>query len=291
MAEEKKKDEQSFLRDALKILSPLFLNPTKPGFNLPGTINQSRRAEALLRGINRRLQTGSPAVEHTPYSSSRRITLPAIGRTADMLTLNNMTSGDRPLSTIAFGFDRHTAQRLSDPNRRRGRVGSDMPFRYGLSDPKNQALRYILGNFMDNVPEKSVISGRGIDRRRRLAYTRYTGGAIGPGGRGYRNAAGNFQGFDANNRFMKAVPNPTNRLQAPLLNSVRAGLEGRPLYQAASPVLRRVLNVDPRVQALLTVNDVVEAATGKGPLSWFTDFATEYKKDTGVSLNPAAFFP
>ena len=287
MAEEKKKEEEFSLREALKILSPLFLNPTKPGFNIPGTINQSRRAEALLRGIQRRLK-----VENTPYSSQRRITLPAIGRNADMLTLNDMTRSGRPISTIAFGFDSNATDRiLNSPNRGRRAGGMDLPFRYGLSDPKNQALRYILGDFMDNVPNQSVVSGRGIDRRRRLAYTRYTGGAIGPEGRGYRNAAGNFQGFDANNRFMKSVPNPTNRLQAPLLNSVRAGLEGRPLIQAASPVLRRVLNVDPRVQALLTVNDVVEAATGKGPLSWFTDFATDYKKDTGVSLNPAAFFP
>ena len=117
-------------------------------------------------------------------------------------------------------------------------------------------------------------------------YIRGSGGAIGPTGQAFVRPDGNWMPRDEKGRFGKMKPNPSAKLQAGLRK-----LASGNVTRQALPVLKQFRNIDPRVQALLQANDILDSMTGKGALDWFADTATQYKQDTGVTLNPAAFFP
>ena len=243
------------------LVSPLFLYPQRD-FQVPGgTVNLTRRAQALLYGMERRLQL----FPGKGPSSLVGIDFPAIGRTADMTTIKN-PGKNTTTSSIVFAARNDPfmdGARLDGPQPRHP---ADKPFRYGLKDPKSQTLRYILGTFFDQVPTKGTIYGEGVDDRRMNVYRRMTGGALGPTGKGYRRPDGRFQGirFAENNspRFMQAVPSPGDRLRKPLLDT--AFSMKNPIYAAAGPVLKKVVK-NPYVQAFYNFEEIMQSITGKSP--------------------------
>lgn len=277
MAEEK--DQQP---NPLKIIQTLF--GFRPPINVPGTINESRRALAILRNAEsgrfiRSLKdsTGKPMLT--------RIKQPSIGRDVSLSSL--YYSGKNKPSTVLDFFGPNSSAKTNPFGVRVDKNGKVVRLAAPnlAQNARYQGLKFNLGQALGMVPEGSF-KGQGTTAARRALYMKGSGGAIGPSGQAFVRPDGNWMPRNLKGQFGKMKPNPAVKLQSGL-RTLAAGNVTR----QALPVLKRVLNVDPRVQALLTVNDVVEAATGKGPLSWFTDFATEYKKDTGVSLNPASFFP
>ena len=268
------------------LVNPLFLYPQKD-YKIPGgTVNLTRRAQALLYGIDRRLQL-FPGVGP---SSLVGIDFPAIGRTADMTTLKkpgkNTTTSSIAFTARADPF--MDGVRLDGPQPRHP---ADKPFRYGLKDPKSQALRYILGTFFDQVPEKGSIYGVGVDDRRKNVYQRYTGGAIGPTGQGYRRPDGRFQGIryeGESPRFMKAVDSPGDRLRKPLLDTALS--IKNPIYAAAGPVLKRVVK-NPYVQAYYNLEDIIQSITGKSPTRETLKAANEQIKKSVTAAPSLNFGP
>ena len=178
---------------------------------------------------------------------------------------------------------RFDGQRFTNPG--------DYPFRYGLKDPKSQALRYILGTFFDQVPNKGSIFGVGIDKRRKNVYQRMTGGALGPTGQGYRRPDGRFQGIryeGESPRFMKAVDSPGDRLRKPLLNTALS--IKNPIFAAASPVLKRAVK-NPYVQAYYNLEDIIQSITGKSPTRETLKAANEQIKKSVTAAPSLNFGP
>lgn len=272
-----KKDQ---LKDVLRILKPLFTPGFRLPFNVPGTINESRRAQALLRSLPKSIQSfpGIEANLTTAYS-------PAIGRRATLAT--KAPSGKRKLPTSSINFFSVDPQYNPKTNRYFDTFGTgDKPFMGGLKDVKLQGLLYQLGDLFDKVPAGSV-GGIGTESQRRKVYQRLTGNALGPEGEAFvRPDDGRFQPRDEKGRLGKAVPNPSKRLQAGLPR-----LAAGSVVRTAAPYLMKAINIDPRVQAMLNANDLVEKVTGKNIPQLFKDTATDYKQQTGVSLNPAMFMP
>lgn len=269
------------------LVNPLFLYPQRD-FQVPGgTVNLTRRAQALIYGMNRRLQLFPGAGP----SSLVGIDFPAIGRTADMTTLKN-PGKNTTTSSIIFTAREDPFMDGSRLNRPQPRHPADKPFRYGLKDPKSQALRYILGTFFDQVPNRGTIYGEGLDDRRMRVYQRYTGGALGPTGKGYRRPDGRFQGirFAENNspRFMKAVPSPGDRLRKPLIDTAMSFKN--PIFAAASPVLKTVIK-HPAVQAYYNFEQIFQSITGKSPTRETLKAANEQLKKSITAAPSLNFGP
>jgi len=277
MAEEKKNEV-----NPLKIIQNLF--GFRPPFNVPGTINESRRALAILRGAESnnfvkaiRDNKGNPLLT--------RILQPSVNRDIALSTFNS--PGQAKPSTILDFFGPNLSTKENpfgvrvDKNGKVVRLAAPSL----AQNARYQGFKFNLGQALANVPEGSF-KGVGTTSSRRALYMRGSGGAIGPTGQALVRPDGNWMPRDQKGRFGKMKPNPSAQLQAGLRN-----LAAGNVTRQALPVLKRVLNVDPRVQGLMQANDILESMTGKGALDWFADTATEYKQDTGVTLNPAAFFP
>lgn len=277
MAEDKEKQP-----NPLKIVQNLF--GFRPPINVPGTINESRRALAILRSAESgkfirslRNSLGQPMLT--------RIQQPSVGRNVSLSSLY-YTGKNKPSTTLDF-FGRNLSLKDDPFGVRVDKNGKVVRLAAPnlAQNARYQGLKFNLGQALAMVPEGSF-KGQGTTPGRRALYMRGSGGAIGPSGQAFVRPDGNWMPRNLKGQFGKMKPNPAVKLQSGL-RTLAAGNVTR----QALPVLKRVLNVDPRVQAMLQANDVIEAATGKGPLAWFADFATDYKKDTGVSLNPASFFP
>lgn len=272
MAEEKKDQ----LKDALKILKPFLTLPFRPPVNVPGTINESRRAQALWRSLYKNVQSfpGTEASLTTEHS-------PAIGRRATLAT--KAPSGNRKLPTSSINFFSVDPQYSPSTNRYFNTFGTgDKPFRGGLKDAKLQGLLYQLGDLFERMPAGSV-SGAGTDQQRRTAYQRLTGGALGPEGDAFiRPDDGRFQPRDEKGRLGKAVPNPSKRLQAGL-----SRLASGNVVRAAAPFAKNIPNLHPGVQAFINLDDMLRQMTGKGFLERNRDQVEKtLKKDPTINLAP-----
>jgi hypothetical protein len=237
------------------LVSPLFLYPQKD-YRIPGGVkNETLRAQGLIEAIDRRLRQGYKPLGNGSFRFD--VPVPAIGRKAGIGTFYE--SSRKSLSTIGFDslYGPPEDLNLADPRRN----PSDNPFKGGLKDTKLKGLQYLLGALIDEVPAYGTVDGAGLDQRRTNVYNRRTGGALGPEGRGYRRPDGRFQGFDKNKKFMKAVPSPKARLQAPLLKLANAP---DPVYSVAKPLLK-IVTKNPYAQAYYNFEELMQSITGKSP--------------------------
>lgn len=251
-------------KDKLRI-SPLFVFPNRPPITVPGSINESRRAQALLRNLYRYRDTYTKP-------SGTRVTLqsmPAIGRTVRSTETPPIFNRKTPTTVIGFTENRNYSH-------------GDAPFRGGLRDAKLQGLLYQLGDIFNRAPS-GTISGEGIDQQRRNAYNRFTGGVLDRvTGEAFRRPDGRFMPRDERGRFGTAKPNPGPRLQSGL-----SRLAAGDVVRTAAPYAMRLLNIDPRIQAAVNADQMLRDATGKGSVERVYDALTEFRQVTGANApNP-----
>lgn len=217
-----------------------------------GTINESKRARALLRSLQ-----GREVLETVPSVVGRG--RPAIGR--NVITTELRSTGKRPKFDISF-FNRPDASAQG--------FTQDKPFKGGLKDSKSKALKYMLGTALDkDIPKNSTLKITPTDSRRAKAYQRMTGGALDfnvkkepnyygrlrdtfDDGASYKTKKGNFQPI-VNNKFTKAKPNPKERLQKPLKEAAVANPE---ITRTLASTIARILRIGNPVNAIMTGADV-----------------------------------
>lgn len=268
---EKKKDQ---LKDALKILKPFLTVPFRPPIKVPRTINESRRAQALMRSLYKSVQT-FPGQEATLTTASS----PAIGRRAT-LTVQPNPKGKLATSNINFFSIDPQYNPVSDRYFSTFGTG-DKPFRGNLKDAKFQGLLSQLGDLFDRMPPGSV-SGVGTESQRKKVYQRFTGNALGPTGQGFVRPNGQIQPRDEKGRLGKAVPNPSRRLKEGLPRLAYGNV-----VRAATPFVKNIPNLHPGVQAFINLDDMLRQMTGKGFLERNRDQVEKtLKKDPTINLSP-----
>ena len=220
----------------------------KPG----GTINEQRRARALLRSLAQgRDYSKSETKDGRSYQTRKR---PAVGRGV-VTTKFSKNARTTDIYDISF-YGNNGVQ--------------DQPFKGGLKDSKLKALNYMLGQALDkDVPKNNMIKIDATDDRRVKAYTRGTKGALkfqpfdfnlgelelttGGTAKSYKNKAGNFQPI-VKGKFTKSVPNPGDHLRSGL---IRAATAAEPTYRAIQRILSltRPIGADP-INAIMTGADI-----------------------------------
>ena len=287
MAEKKKQEV-----NPLQILSTFF--GFRPPINIPGTINESRRALAILRNAEAEkfvFRGGQGSTKVTNVSQ------PSIGRSIRLATLppelsfgqNPKRPPKAPTTYLDFFRQGSTAQApfgiTTDPNtgeiRRLAAPNLADNARY-------QGMKFNLGQALEDVVP-GQFKGQGTTANRRALYVRGTGGAIGPNGMAQVRPDGTWQPRDARGRLGTARPNPSAQLQQGLRT-----LATKNVVRQALPVVKKLINVDPRIQALMTVNDVVEGITGRSIPGYLYDASVEsskvlektLKKDPTVNVGP-----
>jgi len=227
---EKKKEEQSW-RD---ILRPLFQTLKVSNVSIPQTINESRRAAALLRSLPNKTQVstyryGSGKVESFSPVTNRQV---VGGITRPTL--------DRKYPTSGVGF--------------MGPQGIDnQAFSGGFKNAKLQGLLFQLGDVIQNLPPGGV-QGYGSDQQRRNVYQRY---GFGPQGEAYKRPDGRLQPRDDKGRLGKAT-DTAGRLKGGLTRMAA----GNVVRQLAPAIAQRVNH--PLAQAYLNVDDILRQITGEG---------------------------
>lgn len=278
MAEEKKKD-----KDLLKILKPFFLAPFRPPINVPGTINESRRALAILRSaeeerfVTRGKNKGKDVT---------RINQPSVNRSIRMVTrepdFNWKRPTTTPITTLDFFHQDGTRKApfgvSTDPvtgQIRRLAASS-------LSDnARFQGLKFNLGQALAEVPTGQFI-GRGTTGSRKSLYSRWTDKAVGPEGKAQIRPEGTWQPRDLKGRLGKAKPNPSTKMQTGLRN-----LASGSVTRAALPVVKRMLNVHPAVQAYINIDDMIRQMSGSGITERTRDQIKEsIKRDNTYNIGP-----
>lgn len=245
------------------LVSPLFLTPTRRPLQIPSTINESRRAQAILRSAEQ---------ERFVFRSNKggatllRVEQPAINRQVRQVTLppDMNFSSKKPVKTpltyldffrqgdtgdYSFGpsVDPQTnkVRRLAAPN---------------LSqNARYQGLKFNLGQALAEVPT-GQFRGHGISQSRRLMYTRGSDGAIGPTGLAQVRPEGTWQPRDARGRLGTARPNPSARLKQGLRD-----LAASNVTRAALPVMLRQINVHPVLKFYYNFEELMQSITGKSP--------------------------
>lgn len=280
MAEEKKKD-----KDLLKILKPFFLAPFRPPITVPGTINESRRALAILRNAEqgRFIFRGSQSGVNVT-----NISQPSIGRSIRMATLPPELnfSSKKPTKTPITYLDFFRQGSLEDAPfgvstdpvtgeiRRTAAPSLSQNARY-------QGMKFNLGQAIAEAPT-GQFKGQGTTGSRRALYTRGTGGAIGPTGMAQVRPDGTWQPRDTRGRLGTARPNPSAQLQQGLRN-----LASGSVTRAALPVVKRMLNVHPAVQAYINIDDMIRQMSGSGITERTRDQIKEsIKKDNTYNIGP-----
>ena len=215
----------------------------------PGTIDERRRAKALLRSL---AQGRDYRKENTPgnvtYHYRNR---PAIGR--------SVVTGKYPTNRKTSNYD------ISFYSSEMG--VHDKPFKGGLKNSKLKALKYMLGQALDkDVPSNNMVNIDATDDRRLKAYERDTKGAFkfkpyswsregGHGGsaQSYKNKAGNYQPI-VDGKFTKSAGNPGDALRSSL---IRAATALEPFYRNVAPIVKkgRVGGADP-INAIMIGADV-----------------------------------
>jgi len=227
---EKKKEEQSW-RD---ILRPLFQTLKVSNVSIPQTINESRRAAALLRSLPNKTN-----LKVYPHGSERISSFsPATNRQV-VAGVTPPTSG-RKLPTSGIGF--------------MGPQGIDnQAFPGGIKNAKLQGLLFQLGDVIQNLPGGGV-EGYGSDQQRRNVYQRY---GFGPEGQAFMRPDGRLQPRDQKGRLGKAT-DASGRLKAGLSRMAA----GNVVRQLAPLMAQRLQH--PYVQAYQNVDDIVRQITGEG---------------------------
>ena len=285
MAEKKKQEV-----NPLQILSTFF--GFRPPINIPGTINESRRALAILRSAE---QERFVFRGNKSGATLLRIEQPAINRQLRQATLPpemNFSSKKpvkTPLTYLDFFRQGDTGDYSFGPSvdpetnkvRRLAAPNLSQNARY-------QGLKFNLGQALAEVPT-GQFRGHGVSQSRRLMYTRGSDGAIGPTGLAQVRPDGTWQPRDARGRLGTARLNPSTKLQQGLRT-----LASQNVVRQALPVVKTLINIDPRIQALMTVNDVVEGITGRSIPGYLYDASVEsskvlektLKKDPTVNVGP-----
>jgi hypothetical protein len=235
----KKKDKPSW-RD---ILRPLFQTTFRPPLQLPQTINESRRALALLRSLPKETQLKVKKTSELPtyrpqdirgVSSYSAATNRSIGA-----GVTPPTAGRKlPTSGIIF----------SGPN-----GYGDAPFPGGASNAKHQGFLWQLGDVIESLPAGGV-SGHGIDDKRRKVYQRY---GIGPEGQAFKRSDGRLQPRDQKGKLGKAT-DTAGRLKGGLTRMAA----GNVVRQLAPKFVQQINH--PYAQAYLNVDDLIRQITGEG---------------------------
>lgn len=254
---EKKKDKPS-LRD---ILRPLFQTAFRPPLQLPQTINESRRALALLKSLPNKTKitirpSGSGRVESFSPATNRQVqagvTRPTAGRKL-------------PTSGMAFS----------------GPAGFyDAPFPGYDKNAKHQGLLFQIGDVIENLPPGGF-TGVGSDDRRMKAYQRY---GIGPKGQAYKRPDGRLQPRNPDGTLGKAT-DTAGRLKGGLTR-MAAGNVVRQLAPRIVPLANH-----PLAQAYLNVDDIIRQMTGEGITERTfggssTQLERSLKKDPTINFSP-----
>lgn len=264
------------------LVSPLFLWSDTGPLQIPGTINESRRARAILRSAE---QERFVFRGNKGGATLLRIEQPAINRQLRQVTLppDMNFSSKKPVKTpltyldffrqgdtgdYSFGpsVDPETnkVRRLAAPN---------------LSqNARYQGLKFNLGQALAEVPT-GQFRGHGVSKSRRLMYTRGSDGAIGPTGLAQVRPEGTWQPRDARGRLGTARPNPSARLQQGLRD-----LAASNITRAALPVIIRQFNVHPALKAAVNIEDMFKQITGISPTKTVLQ---EAKKQLTNTLNKA----
>jgi hypothetical protein len=236
---ENKKDKPSW-RDALR---PLFQTAFRPALQLPQTINESRRALALLRSL--------------PHKTQLKV--------KNSLQPNNYTNADiRGVGSYSQATNRSAGAGVAPPfdGRRLPTSGiaftgpngfQDAPFPGGARNAKHQGFLWQLGDVIETIPPGTV-TGYGIDDKRRKVYQRY---GIGPTGEAFKRPDGRLQPRSATGQLGKAT-DAAGRLKGGLTRMAQGNV-----VRALDPKILKQLN-HPLAQAYLNVDDIVRQITGEG---------------------------
>ena len=166
--------------DTVEEQKPVIYDPPRQE---QGTINETRRAQALRRSLDRRGVRMSPTFAFVTDS-------PAIG----VRTVVGNKGYTRFYSTIP-NFPAYEPR----------------SFPGGFKNAKLQGIGYMLGQQLENAPRGMVITSEPADPARSALYTRKSAGAIRPEypdgnkTRPLKNRGGNFQPFNQG-RFGKSIP-------------------------------------------------------------------------------------
>ena len=260
------------------LVNPLFLWSDRGPLQTPGTINESRRAQALMRSLYKSVQT-FPGQEATLTTASS----PAIGRRATLAVQPNPKG---KLATSNINFFSIDPQYNPAGDRYFSTFGTgDKPFRGGLKDAKFQGLLSQLGDLFDRMPPGSV-SGVGTESQRKKAYQRFTGNALGPTGQGFVRPNGQFQPRDEKGRLGKAVPNPSRRLKDGLTRLAYGNV-----VRAAEPYMRQLFNVHPALKGYYNFESIIQDITGKSPTRETIKAANEQIKKSLTAAPSLNFGP
>lgn len=230
----------------------------KPG----GTIDERRRAKALLRSLSQQRdlklkpnprQRGLDNRNNDYLANFDKIrTRPAVGRA---VVTSTFKKGPKTNKYDVSFYNYDTGVR-------------DSPFAGGSRNAKFQGLNYMLGNAMDkDIPKNNMIKIQATDGRRVKAYERGTGGglkfkpypwepdtAVGGEATTYKNKKGNFQPM-VDGKFTEAKPNPGDRLRSGLIRLATSDTAKKRILKAVPAFTKGV----PLVNAIMTGADIGEA--------------------------------
>ena len=249
-------------KDALMFQPPV-------GFKDAIRFFRNSKAQALLRRLSEKPLTTISGRITGPEGKQRLTRLPAINRYVKG-DLGFVGSNKQPTLFVEFGktFGDLSEQFSSDKNRT-----------IKATPEKRAALLWMLGDLLQRQPENSEFNAVGVDELRRRLYRMMTGGAMGNTGKGRRVNADTYQPRNAKGQLQPHVNFVPKDLKKPLEMLARHG------------GAKAILSNNPYAQAFLLANDVIEGVTGKNMGAHYKDIATDYKQQTGVSLNPVSFFP
>jgi hypothetical protein len=243
-------NEDGTLSPAQRMAMLKELTSFEPG----GTINETKRAQALLRSLAQGRDYRLAGNDMRPDQIRTR---PAVGRSVLTANLGPTSTGKTTEYDISFFGKRGV---------------DDQPFAGDSRNSKAKALNYMLGQAMDrDIPNNSMLKIEATDSRRVNAYERGTKGALKfgpfpwseysefrariPGGQAtsYKNKAGNFQPI-VDGKFTKSAKNPGDSLRGGL---IRAATALDPIYRGVRGVFssNRARGVDP-ISAIMTGADI-----------------------------------
>ena len=245
------------------LVSPLFLTPTRKPIQIPGTINESRRARAILRSAEqeRFVYRGNKA-----GTTLFQLEQPAVNRKVRLITappemnFSSQKPVKTPITYLDFFRQGHTGDYSFGPSfdpetnkvRRLAAPNFSQNARY-------QGLKFNLGQALAEVPT-GQFKGHGVSQSRRLMYTRGSDGAIGPTGLAQVRPEGTWQPRDARGRLGTARVNPSARLQQGLRD-----LAASNITRTALPVILRQFNVHPVLKFYYNFEELMQSITGKSP--------------------------
>lgn len=243
-------------------LHPLFIIPYRPPAQVPGTINETRRAQAGLAGAESgRFVYRSPSSDAVQLTN---ISQPSTGRAIRQVTAPPNFFGGKGTTPITYlDFFNKTGDQLANNPFGVRRNEAGQIYRNAAPNLANNArfqlFKYNLGQAVETV-DAGQFKGQGTTDSRKALYSKLTGGAIGPTGSAQVRPDGTWQPRDQRGRLGTAKPNPSDRLQAGLRALATAKT---PVVRKAAPVLLNMLNVHPAIKTFMNVEDVLKQTTGK----------------------------